>query len=156
MTSPAAAQGAQECHWTYLSLFIAALRSSNLVARMELSSVVSAIGRMPTEFHSRVDVSMMQLLIDSGYLSNQSLVTIDLLSTYFAEHPEAVDAWLRQSWDNRGSPSWYLQDPQSENSQGMWVVGFYPGDHREYFERGAEACAVFVKNRLIQMSGQRQ
>jgi hypothetical protein len=119
----------------------------------ELSSVISAIGRMPTEFRSRGDVSMMQLLSDSGYLASQSAITIELLINHFVEHPEAVDAWLRLSWDNRGWPSWYLQDPQSENSRGMWVVGFHPGEHREYFERGADACAVFVKNKLNQMSG---
>ena len=120
---------------------------------MKLSSVISAIGRMPTEFRSRGDVSVMQLLIDSGYLASQSAITIDLLRNYFAEHPEAVEAWLRLSWDNRSWPSWYLQDPRSADSQAMWVVGFYPGEHREYFEQGADACAVFVKNKLTQMSG---
>jgi hypothetical protein len=119
---------------------------------MELSLVLSAIGRMPTEFRSRGDVSMVQLVVESGYLLNQSLITVDLLSQYFVDHPEAVDAWLRNSLDNRGWPSWYLQDPSSATSQGKWVVGFHPGEHREYFERGSDACGVFVKKWLIRIS----
>ena len=119
---------------------------------MQLSSVVTSIGRMPLEFKSRGNVSMMQLLAESGYLATQSLITVELLSAYFAEHPESINAWLLQSLDNRGSPSWYLQDPSAANAQGKWVVGFYPGERREYFERGEDACAVFVRNRLIQLS----
>jgi hypothetical protein len=119
---------------------------------MQLSSVVSAIGRMPLEFRSRGNVSMLQLLAESGYLTNQSLVTIELLSAYFAEHPESVDAWLLKSLDNRASPSWYLLDLSAASGPGKWAVGFYPGEHREYFDRREDACAVFVKNWLIQSS----
>jgi hypothetical protein len=119
---------------------------------MQLSRVVSSIGRMPLEFKSRGNVSMLQLLAESGYLQNQSLVTVELLTAYFAEHPESIDAWLLQSLDNHGSPSWYLLDPSAANTQGKWAVGFYPGERREYFERGEDACAVFVMNRLIQLS----
>src|SRR6204780_3413997 len=50
-------------------------------------------------------------------------LAIAWLRNYFAEHPEAVEAWLRLSWDNRSWPSWYLQDPRSADSQAMWVVG---------------------------------
>jgi hypothetical protein len=107
---------------------------------------------MPTEFRSRGDVSMVKLVSESGYVENQTSVTVDLLSEYFAEHPEEVEAWLRASWDNRGWPSWYLQDPSSANSQGKWVVGFHPGEHREFFECGADACGMFVKNWLIRVS----
>jgi hypothetical protein len=119
---------------------------------MQLSSVVSSIGRMPLEFRSRGNVSMLQLLAESGYLEHQSFVSVEVLSAYFAEHPETIDAWLLQSLDNRGSPSWYLLDPSAANAQGKWAVGFHPGERREYFERGEDACAVFVKNRLIQLS----
>jgi hypothetical protein len=120
---------------------------------MQLSKVVSSVGRMPLEFKSRDNVSMLHLLAESGYLANQSLITVELLSAYFAAHPESVDAWLAQSLDNRSSASWYLLDPSADKSQGKWMVGFYPGERREYFERGEDACAVFVKNRLIQLSG---
>jgi hypothetical protein len=95
---------------------------------------------------------MLQLLAESGYLANQSLVTVELLRVHFAEHPESVDAWLQQSLDNRGCPCWYLLNPSAGAAQGKWVVGFYPGERREYFERGEDACAVFVKNWLIQLS----
>jgi hypothetical protein len=95
---------------------------------------------------------MLRLLADAGYLGNQSLITVELLSAYFAEHPESIDAWLLQSLDNRSSPSWYLLDPSAANTQGEWVVGFRPGERREFFERDEDACAVFVRNRLIQIS----
>jgi hypothetical protein len=119
---------------------------------MQLSSVVSSICRMPLEFKSRGDVSMLRLVAESGYLTNKALITVELLSAYFAKDPESIDAWLLQSLENRSSPSWYLLEPSAANAQGKWVVGFYPGQDREYFERGEDACAVFVKNRLIQLS----
>jgi hypothetical protein len=119
---------------------------------MQLSNVVSAIGRIPLEFKARGNISMVQLLAESGFLANQSLVTVELLSAHFSEHPEDLVAWHLKSLDNGGSPSWYLLDPGDANAQGKWVVGFFPGEHREYFERGEDACAVFVKNWLIQVS----
>jgi hypothetical protein len=119
---------------------------------MQVSKVVSAIGRMPIEFKSRGDVSMLRLVRESGYLANQSLVTVELLSAHFSEHPEDLDAWHSKSLDNRGSPAWYLLDPGDTNSRGKWVVGFFPGENREYFDHGEDACALFVKNWLIQVS----
>lgn len=107
---------------------------------------------MPLEYKSRRDVSMLQLLAESGYLTHQSLVTVEVLSAYFAEHPESIDAWLLQSLDNHSSRSWYLLDPSAAKTQGKWVVGFLPGERRVYFERGEDACAVYVKNWLIQLS----
>ena len=74
---------------------------------------------------------MLGLVRESGYLVHQSLVTVELLSAHFSEHPEDLDAWHKKSLDNRGSPAWYLLDPGDSNSQGRWVVGFYPGENRE-------------------------
>jgi hypothetical protein len=54
-------------------------RSAPSLARMDLSSILAAIGRMPTEFRSRGDVSMVKLVSESGYVENQTLVTVDLL-----------------------------------------------------------------------------
>ena len=117
-----------------------------------LSKVISAIGRMPIEFKSRGDVSMVRLMRESGYLAEQSLVTVELLIAHFAQHPDDLDAWHRKSLDNRGSSSWYLLGPSESNFPGKWEVGFHPGENREYFDHGEDACALFVKNWLIQVS----
>lgn len=113
---------------------------------------IAAIGRMATEYRQRGNVSMIQLLKESGYLTDSGAITAQKLRDYFRTHLEDLDSWVLESYDNRSSPSWYIQEPDAPGTAGQWVVGFYPGDARDTFTDGAEACAIFVKRTLDLMA----
>ncbi len=108
---------------------------------------------MPGEFKRRGDVSMIQLLEESGYLSNSAAVTVQKLRDHFCTHPEDLQAWVLHSEDNRGSPSWYIVEPSAANAGAKWIVGYHPGDRRETYDHRDEACAVYVKRWLEQIGG---
>jgi len=115
---------------------------------MDIADVVAAIGRMPTEFRERGDISMMQLRKESGYSANPAAVTEAELARHFRTNPDQIDSWLIHSQDNRGVPAWCLLDPPAAKDRGLWVVGFYPGSRRYSFEAADEACAFYVKRYL--------
>ena len=96
---------------------------------------------------------MLQLFRESGYLKDPSAVTVSALQVHFRVHTEDLDAWVLESLDNRGSPSWYLLEPYLADAGGKWVVGYQPGNRRDLFEHGYEACALYVKRSLEQMRG---
>jgi len=120
---------------------------------MQVNDIVTDIGRMPGEFRRRGDRSMIQLLEESGYFSNSAAVTVQRLRDHFRMHSENLQAWVLHSEDNRSSPSWYIVEPEAANSGARWTVGYHPGDQRETYEHGDEACAVYVKRWLEQIGG---
>lgn len=95
---------------------------------------------------------MLRLLEETGYFRSSNSVTVQKLHDHFRAHPEDLDSWVLESYDNRSSPSWYIQEPDAPGAAGQWVVGFYPGDARDTFTDGAEACATFVKRTLDLMA----
>src|SRR3954465_8781711 len=97
------------------------------------ANTIEAICRMPAEFRRRGDVSMMDLLKESGYLENRSHVTEVLLQLYLNDHPEVIEAWLIESQDQRTSEGWYLLDPTAAEAGRGWIVGFYPGGTRKKY-----------------------
>jgi hypothetical protein len=113
---------------------------------MHSKDIIAAIGRMPREFRRREDVSMIALLKESGYLDCPDEVTIPALQAHFGTNSEDLEGWVLNSLDNRGSPAWYIAEPNGSSAK--WLVGHYPGEHREYFDSGAEACAVYVRRWL--------
>ena len=113
---------------------------------------IEAICRMPAESRRRGDVSMIDLLKESGYLQADWKLTEVLLQAYLRDHPEAIEAWLTESQDQRGSGSWYLLDPAAAGAERSWVVGFYPNGPKRKYSDGAEACAAFIKQYVERLS----
>jgi hypothetical protein len=117
---------------------------------MQINDVIAAIGRMPREFRRRQDASMLTLLQESGYLDYTRDITTEALQAYFAAHSDDLEGWVMNSYDNLSSPAWYVAEPSVPADK--WVVGYQPGTQRDYFESGAEACAVYVKRWLEAVS----
>jgi hypothetical protein len=119
---------------------------------MVAAEVVAVIGRMPSEFCRRSNVSMVQLLKESGYLSNVTAVTVQLLQEHFRSHADDLAAWVRKSEDNRSAPAWFITPPNDENRSSKWAVGYFPGNQLQHYEHGHEACAIYVMRWLEQTS----
>ena len=88
-------------------------------------------------------VSMVSLLQGTGYLGAREQITRDALTEYFATDGDALNGWVRLSQDNRGTPAWYLLEPQPSKKDDAWLVGHHPSGDRFRFASGAEACADF-------------
>src|SRR5688572_6325992 len=112
---------------------------------MDTDVVLSRICQLPHEFRRRGDVSMLDLVRDSGYLNNRDVISEPHLEQYFRMHRDAIDAWVLESMDNRGTPAWYLVAPS--NVEDRWTVGYVgengPADRELLFSDGAKACASF-------------
>ncbi len=96
---------------------------------------------MPIEFREKQNVSMYELLRESGYFEKPTQITEEMLEIYFNKNPELIKAWLQESEDTRSSPAWYFK-------KGMffrWHVGIYPGNEKQSFSSQSKACAYYVK-----------
>ena len=113
-----------------------------------MSNVVSKICSMPRDFHLLGNKSMIQLLIESGYLNETQLVTKETISTYLAENPDLIIDWENYSSDKRVSEGWYFLKRGSD-----WIVGYAGSPSQEQrlvFSSELEACAEFI---LREVSG---
>lgn len=96
---------------------------------------------------------MVTLLKESGYLRIAESITEHLLQEYFEQHPDLINAWLRNSEDTRSSPNWYFSKPTGPSKQ--WVVGFFPDGTTHRFHEEAEACAFYVKRYLEKLRAEK-
>ena len=113
-----------------------------------MSNVISKLCSMPRDFHLLKNKSMVQLLIESGYLNEIPLVTIETILTYLAENPDLIIDWENYSSDKRVSEGWYFLKRGSD-----WIVGYAGNpslEQRLVFSSKFEACAEFI---LREVSG---
>lgn len=129
----------------------------NKLAVMQSDDLLSRVCLLPQEFRRRGDVSMIDLVRDSGYLRSPSAVTEEHLERYFRANPDAIDSWSLHSMDQRCAPAWYLVEP-SDNA-GQWAVGYLTANGQRtreaFYSDGAKACASFVKQWLDLIGGYR-
>ena len=101
--------------------------------------VVADVCQIPVRLN-RGDVSVWKLVDESGYRDSPMILSVESVSSYLAQHPELVDAWLGYSADKRVSSGWYIV----EKPAGTFEVGCYPKGRRESFTDRDRACAEFI------------
>ena len=113
---------------------------------MAADDVVESICRMPLDFKSEGNVTMIDLMRSSGYLQDPDAVNEARLEEFFRKRPELISAWEAES-DQRTRHCWSL----SRRGEKDWVVD-YP-NRRKYsvFDDGFKACAFYVKRRLEEL-----
>ena len=105
-----------------------------------------ALCRIALQFKMRGNISMIELLMESGYLENYPQITEEHLTEYFRDHQELIEPWLIESVDNRSGKGWYIEEQEgSFIRRKSWIVGYYPGNDKHTFKNEAEACGFFVK-----------
>jgi hypothetical protein len=88
--------------------------------------LVTRICRLPVAFNSCGDVSVIQLLDESGYLASPTSLTVDAVSTVLSRSPELTDAWLSYAEDKRMSSGWYVTQREAESFE----IGCHAGGER--------------------------
>lgn len=120
--------------------------------------VVQAISRLAEEVRRREDTSLSQLVEESGYPANRTLVTYEALRHEFAENPERIQSWLDYSDNSRASDSPWFKAPNDEMTKSAnWIVGptaLAPRDQWQQFDSGADACAAYLALLLVQPGSQ--
>ena len=112
--------------------------------------VVARICEIPVEFKARGDVSVLQLVRESGFGAQHATVTVDALGKYLRDKPDLIDAWFRYSEDKRTSSGWYiLQRPD-----GQFEVAFFPKGQSLVTANRASACAEFVLREVRAIAGE--
>lgn len=103
-------------------------------------AIVTRVCDMPVQLKARGNVSMMQLLLESGFIESSEVLTPRAVSDYLSQHEHLVEAWTMLSQDKRSSSGWYFK----ELSDGSYEVGYYPDGPRFSFSDRVQACAEFI------------
>ena len=118
---------------------------------MKYDDTIAKICRMPRDFRTRGDVSMVELLQESGYAEYRELITEDLIREYVDTHRENIAAWQRYSDDQRCGPSWFFRNK---------TIGHVPISGKIELEKEypseAEACAAYIKRMMEQFTDKRR
>lgn len=95
---------------------------------------------MPIQFKARGDVSMVQLMRESGFAESPDALTPSAVSDYLRQHVHLVEAWVTLSEDKRTNSGWYIR----RTLDGSFEVGYYPDGPRLSFGDRMQACAEFI------------
>jgi hypothetical protein len=104
----------------------------------DLNEVVARVCELPGAFHQG-SRSMLSLLQETGLDQDPSLPTESAVAQYLAGHPDAIEAWLLRSNDQRVDAGWYILPKPSG-----YVVGFHPGGEELIFTDLVWACTTYV------------
>jgi hypothetical protein len=111
--------------------------------------VIARICDLPVQFKTRENVSVLQLLEDSGYREAPSKLTAESVSKYLYGHPDLTEAWFAYSEDKRTSSGWYLV----QRSGDAFEIGYIPKGERISIEGRVPACAEFIVREVRAIAG---
>lgn len=107
--------------------------------------VVTRVCELPLQFRIRGTVSVVDLVAESGYQSDPTVLTVDAVVGHLRAYPDLMDAWLAYSEDKRASSGWFI----AQLSDDTFEVGYYPeGEHITVTGR-ALACAEFIVREIV-------
>lgn len=118
---------------------------------------VRALCQMPAAFHERGNISMIDLLAESGYLDDWRGITEAMIEHHLRVFPQLVDDWLLHSCDQRCG-GWYFVEPgRGLDSKEGWRVGYYPNSGprppETVFDDQYSACAFYIKREAEVLRG---
>ena len=113
---------------------------------MEHERVIAAVCRLPVDFRSVGDKSMLDLFQASGAGAVLDSITPEALAAHLRRHPELIEAWRGDSDDRRTPSGPYLRAPRRAGRP--WIVGWHPEGTRLTYPDGPTACAAFILARL--------
>lgn len=89
------------------------------------------------------ELSLVQLLEQTGYRALRQQLSIALVQRYLKEHPEHLEVWEQYSEDKRTDGGSYLC-----RLGPLWEVGELTTGRRKFFLSRSRACATFILREL--------
>ena len=111
--------------------------------------LIAKLCALPVHFKSRRDVSVDQLVGESGYHVDPEALSVEAVSAHLREHPELVEVWLAYSEDKRTSSGWYIVPGPGDTFE----VAFYPEGERLSMKGRVHACAEFIVREVRSIAG---
>jgi hypothetical protein len=111
---------------------------------MKINIIVEKIVDISRQFSTKHNISIYQLLKDSGYFENYSEITIDEIKKELRLKPELVQFWLNYSEDKRTSGGWYFLKKDDHT----FIVGNLSDHSVIPFNDSIDACAQFIRNEI--------
>jgi hypothetical protein len=111
---------------------------------------VARVCEIPVEFKARGDVSLIQLVRESGFEAKHVNLTVAALCEYLRDKPALIDAWFGYSEDKRASSGWYIR----QRPNGQFEVAFFPKGESLITADRALACAEFVLREILAIAGE--
>ena len=110
-----------------------------------VQEVVEKVCSIPSDFHTRGDVSVVYLLEESGYDTVRDAVTVPIIQQHLQAHPHLIDVWGDYSGDKRCSSGWFFDD--SRHTTGHYSSSAGRSQEQVFSER-SQGCAEFIKLEL--------
>lgn len=115
---------------------------------MKERDITDKLIKLPSMFHRRGNVSIYDLLKETGYFEMNQQISEKIIQAALLQHPECVDEWLNYSEDKRTSTGWYLR----QEGINTYVIGFIEkeigGKRQSRFIDRITACAAFIKREV--------
>jgi hypothetical protein len=108
-----------------------------MAATRTIEEITARICRIPAEFHRRGGVSVVTLLVESGYQAVDQIFGVAYIREYLRIYPELIDDWATYSGDKRTS-GWYFDDAILRR---LATAMLRDGDPRNRFFRTARRLA---------------
>jgi hypothetical protein len=115
---------------------------------MDIGQVVLNILYMPSTFKELGNVSMIDLIKQSGYVEMHDQISKRMIKDALQLHKECINDWIIYSEDQRSDKKWYIKD----GNPGKYIVGYFAikGERFELpeFENVVDACAEFIMKEI--------
>lgn len=120
---------------------------------MKISNTTTKLIWLPRRFNSLGNVSIYDLLKETGYFEIYDKISEDSIREVLMQHPECVDEWISYSEDKRSISGWYLKQEDKD----VYVVGYFSGEEdkdiqNKYADR-IDACSFFIKHEAEDIRG---
>jgi len=114
---------------------------------MNQEQTLEAICKMAVDFNDQGNVSMLELFNKSGYKTQETEISEELIEEFLLKKPDLLESWLMESENTRATPAWYVS-PKDNN----WIVGLYPGGKEKKFSDKTKAVACYIKKYMEALS----
>lgn len=111
-----------------------------------MNTDIEIIIALPSKFYSLGNISMFNLLKNSGYFTTYNEIEESDIAKALAIHTEYIEDWINWS-QNKRSDGWFLE--RKDNS--IYEVSYYyKGDIQEstVYTNLLAACAAFIKHEI--------
>ncbi len=113
--------------------------------------MVDKICQIPRQLKELQNISVYDLLKNSGYFESPESITIEFIEYYLSNSKNLINDWFVYSSDKRCSTGWYFCE-NSEKSR--YTVGFLnngKAEQEKHFENLTKACASFIQKEINDM-----
>lgn len=102
---------------------------------------------LPRQFYTLRNVSIFNLLKQSGYFKLHAQIDNGDILKAVTEHRDVINDWLTWSDNKKVTEGWFFKRNEDET----YVVGYFPYDKSKKqieFANADEACSYFIKKEI--------